>query len=261
MAPTTSQVIRTPRLVATLSAMLVVMSTWATSAARAQSVRAPDSLISFFSNLIAERDSVAKRADTAAFRRLLDPDVSYLNDDGARESADQHVRNILNRGDELAQSRWVRDSLRVQVIGDLAFTDSWVVQHRRAGGRDRTFSYRNSDTYRRKGGTWRLFRHTETHAISSPIPQVVNTSVLEEYVGSYEWWPGYVDVISRRGDRLFNQASGDQATTLNRAATTEAFYVRGDPSLIIFIRDTTGRVVGYIDHEPDGQVLKARKLP
>ena len=49
--------------------------------------------------------------------------------------------------------------------------------------------------------------------------------------------------------------------TLDQPATPEAFYIAGDPSLLVFIRDSTGRVVAYVLHEPDGQVTRARKLP
>jgi hypothetical protein len=84
--------------------------------------------------------------------------------------------------------------------------------------------------------------------------------VLDEYVGRYEWWPGYVDVISRNGDQLFGQATGEAKASLNQAATPESVFISGDASLLVFIRDKTGRVGGYILHWPDGQVTRARKV-
>ena len=110
-------------------------------------------------------------------------------------------------------------------------------------------------------GHWLLLRHTETHSLAWPTPQTLDTALLDEYVGRYECWPGYVDLISRNGNQLFNQATGDAKASLNQAATPESFYNAGDPSLFVFIRDKTGRVDSYVLHWPDGQVTRARKLP
>ena len=74
-------------------------------------------------------------------------------------------------------------------------------------------------------------------------------------MGRYEWWPGYVDLISRRGNQLFNRATGDAKAELNLAATPEAFFIAHDPSVIVLIRDGKGRVIAYLLHLPDGQVI------
>ena len=227
----------------------------------AQATGSNDSITAFFGHLIAERAVVSRRADTAAFRRLLDPAAVYLNDDGARESADQHIRNIRKRVDEIASSRWENDSMHVSILGDMALIDYWVVQRRRYGARDLIFTYRSLDAYVRRGGPWLLLRHTETHALAPPTPLTVEASALDEYVGRYEWWPGFFDVVSQRGGKLFLQLTGEAEATSTHAATPESFYFAGDPSLVIFTRDNTGRVMGYVEHEPDGQVIRARKLP
>ena len=69
-----------------------------------------------------------------------------------------------------------------------------------------------------------------------------------------------MDVISHRGNQLFNRATGDTQAELNLATTPEAFFIAHDPSLIVFIRDKKGRVIAYVLHLPDGQVIRARKL-
>lgn len=228
---------------------------------RAQAPTSNDSVTTLFGHLIAERAVLAQQADTAGFRRLIDPAVVYLNDDGARESTDQHIRSLLNRRDELTSSRWENDSLHVTVIGDVALIDYRSIQHRRYGLRDLNFRYRCLDVFVRREGAWLLLRHTETHALAQPIPQKVGASVLDDYVGRYEWWPGYFDSITRRGGQLFMQLTGEAGATMSRAATPESFYFAGDPSLVVFTRDKSGHVVGYVEHEPDGQVIRARRVP
>lgn len=241
--------------------LLLLVCAAAASALRAQAASSADSAAAPFARLIADRTAVVARADTAAYRRMVDPALVFVDDNGTRSNVDQHIRDFLKSSDELAHVRWDIDSLHVSVRGDVAFVEYRELQHRPVGSRDFISPYEVSESYVRRGNRWLPFRHAEAHALALPAPRTLETPVLDDYVGRYEWWPGYVDVISRRGNDLFNQATGDKEATLNRAATPEAFYIDGDPSLLVFLRDSTGRVVAYILHEPDGQVTRARKLP
>ena len=221
---------------------------------------ASDSINSLFAQLLANRTAVAKRVDTAAYRRLIDPSFVYIADNGVRETGDEHIRALPARFKELNQSRFENDSLKVYMRDGVAFVDYRTLQHQLQGTRDMTWAYRVSETYVRPDHQWLLMRHAEVRIISQPITQQLNKSLLAEYVGRYEWWPGYVDVISRRGNQLFNQVTGDAKAELNLAATPESFFIAHDPSLIVFIRDEKGHVIAYLLHLPDGQVIRARKL-
>ncbi|MGI8499311.1 MAG: nuclear transport factor 2 family protein [Gemmatimonadaceae bacterium] len=241
--------------------LLMLVCGAAASTLRAQPSASAGGAAALFARLIADRTAVVTRADTAAYRRMVDRALVYVDDNGSRANVDQHIRDFLKRSDELAHQRWDIDSLHVYVRGALAFVEYRTLQHRPLGSREVISSYQVSESYVRRGNRWLLFRHAEAHALALPASRTLDTSVLDDYVGRYEWWPGYVDVISRRGNDLFNQATGDKEATLNQAATPEAFYIAGDPSLLVFLRDSTGRVVAYVLHEPDGQVTRARKVP
>lgn len=56
-------------------------------------------------------------------------------------------------------------------------------------------------------------------------------------------------------------AAGKEQATPIVAATAESFREVGDPILVVFSRDKTGNVAGHVMHFPDGQLLRARKLP
>jgi len=83
---------------------------------------------------------------------------------------------------------------------------------------------------------------------------------LDDYVGRYEWWPGYVDIITRQGNALFGQDSPHAAPTRMEASSWESFFVKDDASQVTFVRDRHGRVTQYLLHFPNGQVVVARKL-
>ncbi|MDQ6887550.1 MAG: hypothetical protein M3068_09680 [Gemmatimonadota bacterium] len=89
----------------------------------------------------------------------------------------------------------------------LALVDYWSVLRERYGSRDVTSPYRLLDVFVHRGDQWLLLRHAETHAVASPKPIVVARAILDEYVGRYEWWPGYIETFTRRGNQLFYQGT------------------------------------------------------
>jgi hypothetical protein len=226
---------------------------------RAQATASPDPT-GVFQRLISERYAAVTRADTAAYRRLADPWLVFLEDDGSRKSIGDRVREIAAKGPENDRLRRDVDSLHVDIAGNVALVDYWIVEHEPLGPREQLSPYRALDVYALRGGQWRLLRHAETHGLALPAPVTLSASALDEFVGRYEWWPGYIDTITRQGDQLFDQTTGEKKATLNLAATPESFYIAGEAALLVFVRDKTGRVVGYVLHWPDGQVTSARKL-
>ena len=232
------------------------------STLQSQTPAPADSLTGLFASLIAKRIQANVRADTAAYHHLVDPALVYFDDDGSRQDFSERMRRIATgvAGGGAGKFRRDVDSLHVVVTGEVAFVDYWIVVRVPFGPRTRAEPYRNLDTFIRRGGEWLLIRHAETHALSSPSALVVAPSLLADYVGRYEWWPGYVDTITLAGGQLFERGTGEAEAALNIAASPEAFFVKGDPSLIVFVRNRSGRVTGYVLHWPDGQITAARKV-
>ena len=229
------------------------------TAATAQASSPDDTSAAFFRQLIIARLSTSVAGDTAAYRRFLDPAAVYVNDDGTRESADQHVKHIGARGP--SKSTYKVDSVHVFRTGEFAMVDYAAIEHIPYGPRGLDFPGRIMDTFVRRNGRWFVLGHAETHATTSPEPMTLSPAALDEFVGRYEWWPGYVDTWTRDGNQLLDRAPGDKEATRNIAAAPDAFYEAGDASLLVFMRDKSGRVVGYLLHWPDGQVTVARKIP
>jgi hypothetical protein len=225
----------------------------------AQVPSSADSTAAFFRRLIADRIAASLKRDTAAYHKFLDRDAVYVNDDGTRETADQHVRRIASRG--IGHSTIDIDSVHVFRLGEFAMVDYSMIEHVPGGPRSMAFPGRSLDTFVERKGHWLVLGHAETHALAQPKPIVLDPAALDEYVGRYEWWPGYVDSVTRKGTQLFQQTTGEPFASANDAATAESFFEVGDASLMVFVRDKTGRVTGYILHWPDGQVTAARKLP
>jgi hypothetical protein len=248
--------------------VLVALAAAPLARLRAQAPNAADSTSALFLRLTLERVTAYRQSDTAAYRRLVDPAMVYIDDDGSRRTADEFIKSFAtanakakaNKNETSQPTRSHLDSVHVFRARDMAFADFYWVNTRQYGSRDFASPYRVLETYVQRDGRWLLLKHAATHAVVAPTPVAVDSSVLAAYVGRYEWWPGYVDTITRVGNQLYEQGSDEKRATLNIAATPESFYIAGDPSLLVFVRDTTGHVVGYVLHWPDGQVTPARRL-
>lgn len=81
--------------------------------------------------------------------------------------------------------------------------------------------------------------------------------ILERYVGTYELAPQFRIVVTREGDGLFAQATGQGKYRLWPYAETEFFYREVDAQ-IGFVRDTTGKVTGLVLHQ-GGRDMPGRK--
>jgi CubicO group peptidase (beta-lactamase class C family) len=82
--------------------------------------------------------------------------------------------------------------------------------------------------------------------------------ILEHYVGTYELAPQFQIVVSREGDALFAQATGQGKLRLWPYAETEFFFREVDAQ-IGFVRDTQGKVAGLVLHQ-GGQDVPGRKV-
>ncbi|HEX8830069.1 MAG TPA: DUF3471 domain-containing protein, partial [Longimicrobium sp.] len=82
--------------------------------------------------------------------------------------------------------------------------------------------------------------------------------VLERYVGTYELAPQFQLVVTREGDALFAQATGQDKLRLWPYAETEFFYREVDAQ-IGFVRGTDGKVAGLVLHQ-GGRDVPGRKV-
>ena len=71
---------------------------------------------------------------------------------------------------------------------------------------------------------------------------------LEEYVGGYELAPGAVMTIVRKGDRLYEQLSGQESIELS-ASARDQFHIWSLQVGISFQRGKDGKVNGLVLHQ------------
>jgi len=206
----------------------------------------------------------AARGDTAALEPLLAQDLVWvLGANGTALTKPQLLRAAAAHPPG-APARFDVDSVRVRTVGDAAFvdlvrTDRWTV-----GATSAVYRSRVLDVFVRERGRWRLARHTQTWLVDpvSPARDVArDLEALRPFVGRYEIGPGYVDDIHWESGALVATASGQTTGARLVPVSATAFSPDGVGALIVFERDATGRVIGYVQGYANGRVVRARRLP
>ena len=209
-----------------------------------------------FRSLILQRVEAHSRGDAAAYRRLLAEGFVHVDDTGKRRTVAE-MESAHGSGNH---SSWELGVSHARLVApSLAIIDCEITELVPFGPRQIRMPLHETDVFVLRKGRWLFLEHAETHAIDSPIAVTLYAATLDDYVGRYEFWPGFEDTVTRTGSQLYVQSTGDASPSPLRAASDDSFFVEGDPAIGVFVRGRDGRVNGELAHFPDGKVLVARK--
>jgi hypothetical protein len=86
----------------------------------------------------------------------------------------------------------------------------------------------------------------------------IDPAILDAYVGDYEIAPGFVLSVTREGDKLMGQATGQGKAQLEPVSETE-FSVPFAGANVTFEKDAAGKVTGLVLNQ-SGRTIKAKKI-
>jgi uncharacterized protein YneR len=87
---------------------------------------------------------------------------------------------------------------------------------------------------------------------------VVDEKILENYVGKYELAPGFILTVSRDGNQMKSQATG-QTEVLIYPKSDNIFYLKVVEAQLTFNRNEDGNVESVTLHQ-GGQEIVGKKL-
>jgi len=87
------------------------------------------------------------------------------------------------------------------------------------------------------------------------VAVAINPDTLKDYVGEYEVRPGQIVKITRQGGRLFEQGPDDPIPVEDLPLSSNAFFQREQPGVLIFTRSADGKVDSYVLWIFDGTVV------
>lgn len=214
--------------------------------------------------IIANYAAIADR-DTSAVRGGLADDFRWVLATGGQVVTRSELIAAIARAPTGAAVTYGVDSAHVEIVGHVAMVEYRLTDRRRFGGYARTLVSRGTDTFVERDREWRLVRRTQTWIVAPPATITLDPTVLRAFVGRYEHGPGFVDDVHLVGGELVATSSAEAAAAMPgahlRPVSDDAFSPDGIAPLIVFERDASGRVTGYVQQSPDGSVVRARRLP
>jgi hypothetical protein len=86
----------------------------------------------------------------------------------------------------------------------------------------------------------------------------IDPSILDTYIGEYQIGPGFILTVTREGEKLMGQATGQPKVELEPASETQ-FVVSSVRANITFEKDSEGVVTGLV-LDQDGNKINAKKI-
>jgi CubicO group peptidase (beta-lactamase class C family) len=86
----------------------------------------------------------------------------------------------------------------------------------------------------------------------------VDSGSFDAFIGDYEIAPNFILTVTKEGDKLFGQATGQGKLELE-AVSENQFAVPSAKALVVFERDSSGKVVGLMLSQ-GGRDTKAKKI-
>ena len=199
------------------------------------------------------------RGDKSAFERYTADTYIETDFTGAVTTRARILDNFLTPPASMKPTLEIQD-VKVHVYGDTAVMSSRGNYRAEANGQKITNSFRTTDVWLRHDGRWQLIA---SHGSQIPPERVainVDPKIFDAYVGAYEISPGLVFTVTREGDKLMGQSTGEKKLHELLPQNETTFFIKGDPDLNIFVKDEKGQVTHIVFRSLDGQELKAKKI-
>lgn len=199
--------------------------------------------------------------DLGTFAAFMADDYIGTTDIGERTTKEWLVDFLSKRepGDE--QKVDLRD-VKVLLEGDTAIVN-YLITVRKGWGKTVVINNRRrTEVLKKKSEKWLAIASCESDLPANYFKAVeVDPKVLTDYVGHYDWPRHKIDdrdTFTVKDGHLYSEWRGTKSECL--AMRKDTFFQRDDSGWWTFIRDSQGRVTGYIYYYPDGQEVPVTRI-
>jgi hypothetical protein len=150
-------------------------------------------------------------------------------------------------------------TFRIETFGDVAVLAYEAQEHLDYHGQILQGRYRINDTWLKMGETWQLLAEQVAAVLKDPPSVKLTQQQLCEYNGSYAMTSDIVTKLQCTQDGFSAERTG-RPSTQYLAEVPDVFFVAGQPrTRRIFLRDSQGKVVGFVDRREGEDVRWMKK--
>jgi hypothetical protein len=220
-------------------------------------VAADDQTTREIAELVLKRHAAFENSDRGTYSAYLDPAAIFADPGGAVTGAQQ----LAEVHPTVGYKRVLDDDRpKVTIFGQTAVAVYRQTVKRIYGDQSLTRGSTAVDTFIKKDGAWLLISHAQIPDLLKRQPVRVNPGEFPQYVGQYEWSPGYVDTITMTGGKLMSQLTDDDKPYELKPLNDTTFFVDGDDDegLIVFEKGASGSVSRYVYRTSGGDITAKR---
>jgi ketosteroid isomerase-like protein len=198
------------------------------------------------------------RGDKASFDRIVADDFSGTDESATLRNKAQE-RELIQAPPSSIKTSLTNEDLRVRIYGDAAIiTGRIVVRTQLPEQAEISFQSRFTDTFMKREGHWQVAARHYSRLPPQRTAVTLDPKTYDEYVGQYELAPNLIITVTRQGDRLMSQGTGQPQFELLPESEI-AFFIKDLSALFIFIRARNGEVNRMITLQ-DGRVIVAKRI-
>ena len=194
------------------------------------------------------------RGDKQTFERIV-ADNFTRTDESGKFATKAEEKELVRAPPASVKVSLTNEDVQVRVYGKTAIVTGRIVSKVQGG---LNFQSRFTDTFVKRNGRWQVVARHYSRIPAERTVINLNSKIYDAYIGQYELAPNVVISVTKEGEKLMSQTTGQPKMELLPESEIE-FFIKGFTAQFVFVRDETGQVTKLIINQ-EGQRVTAKKL-
>ena len=194
------------------------------------------------------------RGDKQTFDRIVADDFTRTDESG-KFATKAEERALVQAPPASVSASLTNEDMQVRVYGNSAIVTGLIVS--RVQG-SLSFQSRFTDTFIQRGPRWEVVARHYSRVPTERTSINVNSKIYDDYVGQYEIASNVLLDITKEGEKLMSQTTGQAKMELLPESEIE-FFIKGFTAQFVFVRDGTGKVTKLIINQ-EGQRVTINRV-
>ena len=194
------------------------------------------------------------RGDKQTFDRIVADDFTRTDESG-KFATKAEERALVQAPPASVSASLTNEDMHVRVYGNSAIVTGLIVS--RVQG-SLSFQSRFTDTFIKRGARWQVVARHYSRVPTERTSINVDSKIYDDYLGQYEIASNVLLDITKEGEKLMSQTTGQAKLELLPESEIE-FFIKGFTAQFVFVRDSAGKVTKLIINQ-EGQRVTANRL-
>lgn len=194
------------------------------------------------------------RGDKQVFDRIVADDFTRTDESG-KFATKAEEKELVQAPPTSVKASLKNEDMQVRVYGNAAVVTGRIVSEVQG---NLSFQSRFTDIFVKRKGRWQVVARHYSRIPNELKVISLDSKIYDAYVGQYEIAPNVIFTVTKEGDKLMSQTTGQPKMELLPESEIE-FFIKGFTAQFVFVRDETGQVTKLLINQ-EGQRVTTRKI-